>query len=120
MASHSWQADIYVRWTYDIPDNYIPARLPKTLRKALLDQTPTITRKNVNKLNTVKDTCTIHCHDFQGMTAHSTYNLLRAVTIQTMHKHITTVEHKHQNQTATSLDKLSQPTQDLLQALNSV
>ena len=30
------------------------------------------------------------------------------------------MEHKHQNQTATSLDKLSQPTQALLQALDSV
>ena len=37
-----------------------------------------------------------------------------------MHKQITTVEHKHQNQTTTSLDKFSQPTQALLQALDSV
>jgi hypothetical protein len=109
-----------LRWTYNIPENYIHARLPETLRKALLAQTPTITRKNVHKLNTAKDTCTIHCYDFKGLTTHSAYKLFRATTILTMHTHISTVEHKHQNQIATSLDKLSQPTQALLQALDSI
>jgi hypothetical protein len=90
------------------------------MRKALLAQTPTLNRKNVNKLNTAKDNCTIHSHDFQGLTAHSAYNLFRAVAILTLHKHITTNEHKHQNQTAASLDKILQPTQALLQALDLI
>jgi len=108
------------RWTYTISKNYIPAWPPETLRKALLAQSPTITRKNVNKSNSAKDTCTIYGHDFQGLTANTAYNLFREATIQTLHKHITTVEHKYQNQTATSLDTLSQPAQALLQALDSV
>ena len=85
------------RWIYNIPEKYIQAWLPKTLRKALLAQSPTISRKNVNKPNTAKYTCTIHCHDFQGLTPNTAYNLFRASTIQTLHKYITTVEHKHQN-----------------------
>jgi hypothetical protein len=52
-----------LRWTYNIPEDYIPAWLPETMRKALLAQSLTITHKNVNKLKTAKDTCTIHCHD---------------------------------------------------------
>ena len=109
-----------LRWTYNIPENYITTWLPHTLRKALLAQTPTLTRKNVNKLNTAKDTCTIHSHDFQGLTTHSAYNPFRAAAILTLQKDITTIEHKHQSQTTTSLDKLSQPTQALLQALDSI
>ena len=111
-----------LRWTYNynIPENYILTRLPETLRKDLLAQIPAITRKNVNKINTAKDTCTIHNHDFQGLTTHSAFNLFEAATILTLHKHITTIEHMHQNQAATSLDKLSQPTQALLQALDSI
>jgi hypothetical protein len=107
-------------WTYNIPDNYIPTHLPETLRKALLAQIPTITRKNANKTNTIKDTCYVHNHDFQGVTPYAAYTLFRAATILTLHKHITTNEHKHQKQSAISLDKLSQPTQALLQALDSV
>ena len=68
-----------------------------TLRKALLAQSPTITRKNVNKPNTAEDTCIIHYHDFQDLIAPSAFNLFRVAAIQTVHKHITTVEHKHQN-----------------------
>jgi hypothetical protein len=109
-----------LRWTYNIPETYIPTYLPETLRKAILAETPTITRKHVNKPNTANDTCTIYNHDFQGLTPHSAYNLFRGAAILTLHKHITTIEHKHQNQTTTSLDKLSQPTQALLQALDSI
>ncbi len=90
------------------------------MRKALLAQIPTVTRKNVNKIHTAKDTCTIHSHDFQRLTTHAAYNLFRAATILTLHKHITAIEHKHQNQTATSLDKLSQPIHALLQVLDSI
>ena len=108
------------RWSYNIPNKYIPTYLPETLRKALLAQIPTITRKHVNKPSIAKDRCYIHCHDFQNLTPTSAYNLFRAAAILTLHKHITTIEDKQQNQTATSLDKLSQPTQALLQALDSI
>jgi hypothetical protein len=113
-------ASIQIRWTYNIPENYIPTRLQETLRKTPLAQIPTITRKNVNKINTAKDTCTIHSQDLQGSTTHAAYNLFRGATMLTMHKHITTIEHKHQNQTAKILDKLSQPTQALLEVLDSI
>jgi len=108
------------RWTYNISEQHIQAWLPETLRKALLAQTPTITRKNVNMPTFAKDKCTIHCHEFQGLKANYAHNLFRASTILTLQTHITTVEHKHQNQTATGIDKLSQPTQALLQALDTV
>jgi len=107
-----------LRWTTNIPDEYINAKLPESLRKSLLAQVPTITRKNVDKPNNVKDTCTIHCHEFQGLLVPVAFNLFRVATIHTLHKHLTAMEHKHQNQTAISLGSLSQATQALLQALD--
>jgi hypothetical protein len=86
----------------------------------VIAQVPTITRKNVDKPNTSKDTCTIHNHDFQGLSAKAILNLFRAATIQTLRKHLTEVAHKHQNQTAISLDCLSQANQALIQALDSM
>jgi hypothetical protein len=109
-----------LRWTAIIPDNYINIKLPEHLRKSMLTQVPTITRKHVDKPNTAKDPCTIHCHNFQGISAVAVFNFFRAAAIQTLHKHLTDVTHKHQNQTANSLDNLSQATQALLQALDLV
>jgi hypothetical protein len=86
----------------------------------MLPQVPTITRKNVDKPKTSKDTCNIHSHEFQGLSTTAAFNLFRAATIQTLHKHLTEVEHKHQNQTAISFDSLSQAVQALLQAPDSV
>ena len=90
------------------------------MRKSLLAQVPAITRKNVDKPNNTKDTCTIHCHEFQGLSASAAFNLFRAATIQPLHKHLTAVDHRHQNQTANSIDNLSHPAHALLQALDSV
>ena len=56
-----------LRWKANIQDEYIHAKLPENLRKSLLAQVPTITRKNVDKPNNAKDICTIHCHEFQGL-----------------------------------------------------
>jgi len=109
-----------LRWTTNIPDNYINTKLPEHMRKPQLTQVPTITGKNVEKPNTAKDPCTIHCHEFQGLSTIAAFNLFRAKAIQTLHKHLTEVEHKHQNQTANSLDNLSQATQALLQAMDSI
>jgi hypothetical protein len=109
-----------LRWTTNLPQEYIHKRLPKSLRNPLLAQVPTITRKNVDKPNNAKDTCTIHSHDFQGLMAPAAFNLFRATTIQTLHKYLTVVDHKYQNQTVTCLDKISQPTQAMLQALDLV
>ena len=74
-------ANIQHRWTYNIPNNYIQAWLLEALRKALLDPSPTITRKNLNKPIPAKDTCTIHCHDFKGQTTNTAYDLFRGATI---------------------------------------
>ena len=109
-----------LRWTVNLLAASIHTRLPESLRKLLLVQVPTIARKNVDTSNNAKDTCIIHSHDFQGLTAPFAFNLFRAVAIQTLHTRLTTVDHKYQNQTATCLDKLSQPTQALLQALYSM
>jgi len=48
------------------------------------------------------------------------FRLFQEAAILTLYRHLTTVEHTHQNQMATSIDKLSQPTQALLRALYSV
>jgi len=106
-----------LRWTNKLPAECIPTQLLESLRKPLLAQVPSITRKNVDKPNNAMDNCTIHSHDFQGPTATSVFNLFRASSIQALHTHLTSVDHKYQNQMATCLDKLSQPTQALLQAL---
>jgi len=70
-----------LRWTASIPDKYIHAKLPENPRKSLLAQVPTITRKNVDKPNNAKDICTIHYHEFQGLSASAAFNLFRATTI---------------------------------------
>jgi hypothetical protein len=70
-----------LRWTTNIPNEYINVKLPGNLRKLLLAQVPTITCKNVDKSNTSKDSCTIHCHEFQGLLAIASFNLFRAATI---------------------------------------
>ena len=70
-----------LRWTTNIPENYINTKLPEHLRKSLLTQVPTITRKHVDKPNTAKDPCTIHCHEFQGLSTIAAFNLFRAAAI---------------------------------------
>ena len=67
-----------------------------------------------------KDTCTIHNTEFQGISALVAFKLFRAAAILPLYRHFSAVEHKQQNSTATSVDQLSQPTQALLQALDSV
>ena len=110
-----------LHYTTNIPEEYIQAKFPESMRKSLLAQVPTIIRKNVDKTNNAKDTCIIHCHEFQGfLLAPAAFNLFREVAMHTLHKQLTAVEHKHQNQTAISLDNLSQATQALLQAMDSM
>ena len=109
-----------LRWTNNLPEECIYTRFPENLRKPLLVQVPTIARKNVGKPNNAKETCTIHNHDFQGLTTASAFNLFRTSIIHTLHPHLTTVDHKYQSQTATCLVKLWQPTQALLHTLDSV
>jgi hypothetical protein len=48
------------------------------------------------------------------------FRIFRAVAILTLYWNLSAVEHKQQNSTATSVDQLSQPTQALLQAMDSV
>jgi len=63
------RANRQLRWTTNIPNEYINAKILDNLKKPLLAQVPTITRKKVDIPNTPKDTCTIHCHEFQGLSA---------------------------------------------------
>jgi hypothetical protein len=110
-----------LRWTTNLPEEYIHNKLPENLRKSLLAQLPTITRKNVDKPNNTNTTyCTIHSHQFQGLSMTDAFNLFRAAAIKTLHKHLTAVDHKHQKQRANSLDNISQASQALLQALDSM
>jgi hypothetical protein len=109
-----------LRWTTTLLEEDIPARLPKTLRKSLLAQIPTITRNNADKPINGKETCTIHSHAFLGLSVTATFSLFRAAAILTLHEHLTVMGHKHKNQRAKSIDNPSQATQALLQALDSV
>jgi hypothetical protein len=109
-----------VRWTSTLPPTCIPELFQDNLKKPLLNQTPTITRKNVDKPIPANDTCTIHNHDFQDQTVLSAYHLFRAATILMMHRYLAAVEHRNQNQTATGVEQLSPPTQALPHALDSV
>ncbi len=74
-------ANKQLRGTCNLPEECIHTRIHETLRKPLLAQAPTITRKNVDKPNNAKDTCTIHSHDFQGLTLPSAFNLFRDATV---------------------------------------
>jgi hypothetical protein len=109
-----------LRWKATIPTEYIDDKLPEDLRKTLLAQVPTVTRKNIDKPIAAKDTCTIHSQEFQGLSATAAFILFRAAAIQILHKHLTDVSHRRQNQIANTLDNLSQSNQALLQVLDSV
>ena len=65
-----------------------------------------------------------HMHNTQsGISRSISDNRLQPIpraTIQTLHKHLTEVSHRHQNQIANTIDTLSQATQALLQALDLV
>ena len=113
-------ANRQLRWTATIPTECIDDKLPEDLRKTMLAQVQTITRKNVDKTIAAKNTCTIHSQEFQDLSATTAFNLSRAETIQTLHKHLTEVSHRHQNKIANTLDNLSQATQALLEALDLV
>ena len=52
------------RWTTTLPQTSIPNYIPDNLMKPLLNQTPTITRANVDRLTSAKETCTIHSPAF--------------------------------------------------------
>jgi hypothetical protein len=62
-----------LRWTSTLPPTCIPAWIQDNMKKLLLNQVPTITRKNVDKLILAKNTCMIHRQDFQDQTALSAY-----------------------------------------------
>jgi hypothetical protein len=107
-------------WSINLPQTSISNWIPENLRQPLLDQTPTITRGNVDRLTLAKDTCTIHSTDFQGITAIVAFRFFRAAAILILYRHLSAIEHKQQNNAATSIDQLSQQTQALLQALDSI
>ncbi len=74
----------------------------------------------MDRLTPANDTCTIHITDFQGITAVRAFRLFRAAVILTLHRHLSALEHRQQNNMATCIDQLSQPTHALLHALDSV
>jgi hypothetical protein len=74
----------------------------------------------VDRLTSAKDTYTIHSPVFQGVSTIVAFRIFRATAILTLHRYLSAVEHKKQNSTATSVDQLSQPSQALLQAMDSV
>jgi len=109
-----------LRWTTTLPQTSIPRWIPYNLIHPLLNQTPTITRANVNRLTGAKDTCTTHSPVFQGVSTIVAFRIFRAAAIFTIYRHLSAVEHIQHNSSATSVDQLSQPTQALLHALDSV
>ena len=109
-----------LRWTTNISQTNIPSWIPDNLRQPLLNQTPTVTRANVDRLLPAKDTCKIYKKEFRGLNAIVAFRLFRAVAILTLYRYLSAVEHRKQNNTSTWVDQLSKPTQALLQALDSV
>jgi hypothetical protein len=109
-----------LRWTTNIPQTSIPSWIPNNLRQPLLNQSPTVTRANVDRLLPAKGTCTIYIKEFRGLIATVAFRIFRAAAILALYKYLSAVEHMQQNNTATSVDPLSQLTQALLQALDSV
>ena len=55
---------IQLRWITTLPTECIDDKLPEDLRKTLLAQVPTVTRKNVDKSIAANDTYTIHSEEF--------------------------------------------------------
>ena len=49
-----------LRWTTTVSQTSIPNWIPESLRQPLLNQTPTITGANADRLTPAKDTCIIH------------------------------------------------------------
>ena len=49
-----------LRWTTTLSQTSIPNWILDIRRQLLLNQTPTITKANVDRLTSAKDTCTIH------------------------------------------------------------
>ena len=109
-----------LRWSTTLPQTSILYWIQDNLRQPLLNQTPTIARANVDRLLPAKDTYLIHTTEFKGITAIVAFRLFRAAAILTLYRHLTTVEHRQQNSTVTSVDQLCQPTQALLHAMDSV
>ena len=73
----------------------------------------------MDRFTAVEDTCTIHNPEFQGVSVIVAFRIFRATAILTLYRHLSEVEHRQQNSTATSVDHLSQPTQALLHAMDS-
>jgi hypothetical protein len=74
-----------LRWSTTLPQTSTPTWILDNLRQPLLNQTPTITRGNVDRLIPAKDTCTIHSADLQGITAIVAFRLFRAAAILTLY-----------------------------------
>jgi hypothetical protein len=109
-----------LRWTTNIPQTSIPSWIPDSLHQSLLNQSPTVTRANVDRMLPAKDTCTIYSKEFRGLNAIVAFGLFRAAVIPTLYRYLFAVEHMQHNSTATSVDQLSRPTQALLHAMDSV
>ena len=107
-----------------VDDHLVPYEHPPlirdNLRQPLLNHNPTITRANVDRMTLAKETCTIHSPEFQGVSAIVAFRIFRASAILTLYRHLLAVKHRQHNITATSVDLLSQATQNLLQAMDSV
>jgi hypothetical protein len=93
-----------LRWATTIPQTCIPTWILDILRLPLLNQTPTITGENVDRLTPVNDTCTIHNTELQGINAILAFRLFRAAAILTLYRHLSAVEHRQHNNMATSID----------------
>jgi len=77
----------------------------------MLNQTPTITITNDDRLLPAKDACTIQGDKFRGLTTIMAFKIFAAATILALYRHLSAVEHIQHTSSATSIDQLSQQTQ---------
>jgi hypothetical protein len=75
----------HLRWTTTLSHTSIPTWIPESLRKPNLNQTPTVTIVNADRLLPSKDTCTIHSREFHGLTTIMVFRLFRAAALLTLY-----------------------------------
>ena len=83
-----------LRWTTILPRASIPNWILDNLMQPLINQSPTITRANVDRLTSAKDTCTIHSPAFQSVSTIVAYKIFRALVILTLHRYLSALEHR--------------------------
>jgi hypothetical protein len=108
------------RWTANITEALIPHAIPQPIRKALLQQMPTVIRGNTEPPKQSRDICSITSTAFTAQRPTDCHKHFKAAALYTAFKLITATEYRYQHERATSAAELSPPLQALLQVLDAI